>query len=148
MWLASARRHRADRPAAEGVIAAADLVRLDGDLSFQEAPVDEPPVLSEDLLAAVRDEDSWSWLACGPRRRRALPAVLFHFPPGVDNSGFVGWLACWLKRELGTGVVVVCGQNSRRGLRLLGLPAHLREQASGVLDELGAAPRGSQRTVR
>ncbi len=48
------------------------------------------------------------------------------------NSGFVGWLACWLKRELGTGVVVVCGQNSRRGgvYDYWGCPAHLCEQAT------------------
>jgi len=39
----------------------------------------------------------------------------FHFTPGLDNSGFVGWLAAHLKARLGTGVLVVCGQNSQRG---------------------------------
>jgi len=39
----------------------------------------------------------------------------FHFPAGLDNSGFVGWLASHLKRQFGTGVVVICGQNSARG---------------------------------
>jgi len=33
----------------------------------------------------------------------------------LDNSGFVGWLATHMKRSLGTGVFVVCGQNSARG---------------------------------
>ncbi|WP_280394542.1 DUF6196 family protein [Nocardia brasiliensis] len=39
----------------------------------------------------------------------------FHFPTGMDNSGFVGWLAGHLKRALGTGVFVVCGSNRERG---------------------------------
>jgi hypothetical protein len=39
----------------------------------------------------------------------------FHFQAGQDNSGFVGWLASHLKRAVGTGVFVVCGQNSKRG---------------------------------
>lgn len=30
-------------------------------------------------------------------------------------QGFVGWLASHLKQRLGTGVFVVCGQNSTRG---------------------------------
>jgi hypothetical protein len=39
----------------------------------------------------------------------------FHFVAGLDNSGFVGWLASHLKARLGTGVLVICGQNSNRG---------------------------------
>ena len=55
---------------------------------------------------------------------------MFHFPAGVDNSGFVGWLASHLKVVLGTGVLVVCGFNSQRG---------------GVFD-YGASRRGSAKT--
>ena len=47
---------------------------------------------ASDALAFVRDQDVWS-----------------------DNSEFVGWLASHLKTALGTGVLVVCGFNQRRG---------------------------------
>lgn len=62
----------------------------------------------------------------------------FHFPPGVDNSGFVGWLATRLKRELGTGVFVVCGQNSKRGgiFDYWGYPATLRDDVRRIIDAL------------
>ena len=91
----------------------------------------------------VRDEDSWSWLApAGPNAVERFALFSFHFPPGVDNSGFVGWLAGQLKRQLGTGVFVVCGQNSRRGgvYDYWGCPTHLREQAIEVIDKLRAGP--------
>ncbi len=39
----------------------------------------------------------------------------FHFPPGADNSGFVGWLATHFKNRFGTGVFVTCGQNQSDG---------------------------------
>ena len=66
----------------------------------------------------------------------------FHFPAGLDNSGFVGWLASELKRRLGTGVVVICGQNSERGgiHDHWGYPARLRAKATQVLDELRRDP--------
>ncbi|TFV47194.1 DUF6196 family protein [Blastococcus sp. TF02A_35] len=121
------------------VLSASDVVVLEGAWSFQEAPLDEPPTLSANLLAVVRDRDSWSWLAPAAADA-AEPFALFsfHFPLDLDNSGFVGWLASELKRRLGTGVFVVCGQNSARGgiYDYWGCPAHLRDQARQVLDEL------------
>ena len=122
------------------VIAAAELVTLEGEWAFQEAPLDQPPALSQHLLAVVRDEDSWSWLAptvsAGAEERFAL--FSFHFPAGVDNSGFVGWLATELKQALGTGVFVVCGQNSRRGgiYDYWGCPASLRDAAEQLIRHL------------
>jgi hypothetical protein len=136
------------------VIAAAKLVALDGEWAFREAPLDEPPLLTPTVLAAVRDEESWCWLApVGsdvPLERFALFA--FHFPDGLDNSGFVGWLATHLKRELGTGVFVVCGQNSKRGgiYDYWGCPAELRDEAQRVIEQLrerqepGADPRSTR----
>lgn len=98
------------------VITEAELVVLDGDWAFQEAPLGDPPALTADVLAAVRDEDRWSWLrAAGIGAPEPFAVFSFHFPPELDNSGFVGWLATELKRRLGTGVFVVCGQNSARG---------------------------------
>lgn len=123
------------------VIVAAELVMFDGEWSFFEAPLSQPPTLTADLLAVVRDEDRWSWLAPGGATDGERFAVFsFHFPPGVDNSGFVGWLATEFKRRLGTGVFVICGQNSDRGgiYDYWGCPAQVRAQAIQVLDELRA----------
>ena len=100
------------------VIAAATFKVYDDAYVFEEAPLRGPiPPLDDRTLALVRDDRVWS---------RLVPTALdhgveqfgllrFHFPEGVDNSGFVGWLASHLKRELGTGVFVVCGQNSEQG---------------------------------
>ena len=67
-------------------------------------------------LAFVKDEDVWSALvpSDSPEQERFV-VFGFHFPPGLDNSGFVGWLASHLKRRFGTGAMVICGQNSLRG---------------------------------
>lgn len=123
----------------KGVIAAADLVVLDGVWAFNESPLEQPPTLTSDLLAVVRDEDSWSWLAPAETDAAEQFALFsFHFPPALDNSGFVGWLASELKRRLGTGVFVICGQNTARGgiYDYWGCPVELREQARQVLDDL------------
>jgi 2-iminobutanoate/2-iminopropanoate deaminase len=62
----------------------------------------------------------------------------FHFAHGVDNSGFVGWLATIMKRELGTGVFVVCGQNSNRGgiFDYWGIPIAMKDEAARILRDL------------
>ncbi|WFE54831.1 DUF6196 family protein [Micromonospora sp. WMMD1155] len=121
------------------VIAAAELVVFDGEWAFFEAPLDQPPALTADLLAVVRDEDRWSWLAPGGGTDGERFAVFsFHFPPDLDNSGFVGWLATEFKRRMGTGVFVICGHNSARGgiYDYWGCPAQLRTEAVRVLREL------------
>lgn len=123
------------------VIAAADLVIFDGEWSFFETPLAQPPALTADVLAAVRDEDGWSWLApAGPLGGERFAVFSFHFPPEMDNSGFVGWLATEFKRRLGTGVFVICGQNSGRGgiYDYWGCPVQVRAQALQVLGELRA----------
>ncbi|WP_433795789.1 DUF6196 family protein [Actinoplanes sp. CA-252034] len=123
------------------VVAAARLHILDGEWSFFEAPLSEPPALTADLLAVVRDDDRWSWLApAGATGGERFAVFSFHFPPEMDNSGFVGWLATELKRRLGTGVFVICGQNSDRGgiYDYWGCPAQLRAEATEVLGDLRA----------
>ena len=121
------------------VIAAAELVVLPGLWAFREAHLAESPQLSEQLLAVVRDEDSWSWLASATGDEPETFALFsFHFQPGLDNSGFVGWLATLLKERLGTGVFVVCGQNSARGgiYDYWGCPASLASQTVEIIREL------------
>jgi hypothetical protein len=96
-------------------------------------------------LAFVRDEEVWSVLkAAGPDAVEPFGLFSFHFRDGLDNSGFVGWLASTLKREFGTGVVVVCGQNSRRGgiFDYWGVPMAMRSAAVGVLNRLRQDPLG------
>lgn len=125
------------------VIAAAELVVMEGVWAFHEAPLDKPPALTSALLAVVRDEESWSWLTrAAPQDEEPFALLSFHFPPGLDNSGFVGWLASRLKQELGTGVFVVCGQNSQRGgiYDYWGVPALLRDEAAHVVQRLRAVP--------
>jgi hypothetical protein len=101
------------------VIAAADFVTLDGIWCFEESPADRPPLLTADTLAVV---------------------FSFHFPDGLDNSGFVGWLATHLKARLGTGVFVVCGSNRARGgiYDYWGCPADLTSGAIEVIEGLRA----------
>jgi hypothetical protein len=99
------------------VLAAARMDWHEGAYAFHEyALADFPAHEAADSFAFVRDEESWSVLRkAGPAAAETFALFSFHFPEGLDNSGFVGWLASRFKRELGTGVFVVCGQNSRRG---------------------------------
>jgi hypothetical protein len=131
------------------VVALAEMVVHDGIWYFQESPASSPPMLSARTLAVVRDEDSWSALVpldqepSGPVERFGV--FSFHFPAGVDNSGFVGWLATHLKRRLGTGVFVVCGSNRARGgiYDYWGCPHDLLPQVVTVIGELsGQHPGG------
>ena len=124
------------------VIAAAEFRVLDGVYVFSEHPASRLPVeRARNALAFVRDEDVWSVLEPA-RRNEPEPFGLFsfHFPPGLDNSGFVGWLATHLKGVLGTGVAVVCGSNSARGgiFDYWGVPFALREKAIAEIRSLRA----------
>lgn len=119
-----------------GVVAAAELVALPGEWSFHEAPLTEPPELGPEVLAVVRDEDCWSSLApATATAAERFSLFSFHFSPGADNSGFVGWLATELKRRTGTGVFVVCGYNSGRGgiYDYWGCPVQVRGQVADAL---------------
>ncbi|MFH8369304.1 DUF6196 family protein [Streptomyces sp. NPDC018031] len=130
------------------VLAAADLVVHEGAWCFEESPAAAPPALSSRTLAVVRDEDSWSALvpaADGAGDAERFGVFSFHFPAGVDNSGFVGWLATRLKRSLGTGVFVVCGSNRNRGgiYDHWGCPVELLPEAIAAVEALrreAAAP--------
>lgn len=122
------------------------LVQLDilpGAYAFVEQPVAQGAVtLRHDALAAVRDDAVWSQLVpCGDAHENAFAVFRFHFPGDADNSGFVGWLATHLKHRFGTGVFVVCGQNSHDGgiFDYWGVPLAV---APAVLDEVTALAEG------
>jgi hypothetical protein len=122
------------------VLGLAEMVVLPGTWSFVESPRDRPPVLDEHLLAVVRDEQTWSALRPSAEQDggERFGVFSFHFPDGVDNSGFVGWLAGALKEELGTGVLVVCGSNRDRGgvYDYWGCPHELLQQAVATVQRL------------
>ena len=124
----------------QGVIGLADLQVLPGAWSFVES--EDPPALDADVLAVVRDDDGWSTLrpaADESGEEERFGVFSFHFPEGVDTSGFVGWLASALKQRLGTGVFVVCGSNRRRGgiYDYWGCPIDLLDDAVNTVHGLG-----------
>ena len=101
----------------ERVIRESRLAVLDGPYAFEEFPrADFAQRADAEALALVRDDAVWSQLVpCGEGASEPFALWRFHFPSGADNSGFVGWLAGHLKTRFGTGVFVVCGQNSVDG---------------------------------
>ena len=122
------------------VLKATDVVWREETYAFKEFPDGRlSPGSVTDSLACVRDGGAWSVLApAGPGDQRLFAVVTLHFPPGADNSGFVGWLATILKRELDTGVIVICGYNSGRGgiFDYYGVPIGLREATAKLLLDL------------
>ncbi len=99
------------------VMAQAEFEVYERPFAFEEfAAGDFPAGANPAALALVRDGQVWSQLVPAERPDGELFKVFsFHFPEGLDNSGFVGWLASHLKRSVGTGVFVVCGQNGAGG---------------------------------
>lgn len=101
------------------VAAAATLEVYDGTWWYDEFPLEQFPArVRADAVAVVHDADCWSQLV--PERPGDDPAERFRiwryrFPDGVDNSGFIGWLASRIKASTGSGVLVVCGQNASQG---------------------------------
>lgn len=122
------------------VISQAEFKALEGNYTFEEfALLELSARMRNDALALVRDETQWSQLV--PARdasRERCKLFRFHFAQDLDNSGFVGWLATHLKNKLGTGVFVVCGQNSRRGgiFDYLGCPVELGSDVQLAIESL------------
>lgn len=120
------------------VIQAADLKIYDGEYYFKEVPIDKFQ-FEEKALAIVRDEEVWSFLIPSKNAESEnFKLFSFHFEDGLDNSGFVGWLASEIKRELGTGVFVVCGQNTGRGgiFDYWGCPLEIAEKVIELVQQL------------
>ena len=99
------------------VIAESVFEIFEGHYAFNEFPLqDFHENFNIKSLAYVRDKEVWSQLIPSEDKSKELFTLIgFHFKPDLDNSGFVGWLATHLKHKLGTGVFVICGQNSGRG---------------------------------
>lgn len=97
-----------------------------------------PARVSSKVLAIVRNEHCWSQLVPATGGGERFQIFSFHFPDGQDNSGFVGWLASHLKNTFGTGVLVICGQDSDRGgvYDYWGCPVSLANEISAELANL------------
>jgi len=116
------------------VFCAADIAWLPGHFAFTETANPEVAVsASRRALAVIRDENCWSVLdEADEKSPEKFRVFTCHFNADIPNSGFVGWLASEIKRELGSGVFVVCGHNRQRGgiFDYWGVPAEI---AAGVL---------------
>lgn len=76
--------------------------------------VNEPSRLPANAIAMVRDDSSWYALASVPPNvSGAYRILVFHFAEGSNASGFVAWLAGIMKKDAGTGAMVVCGFDAR-----------------------------------
>ena len=82
---------------------------------FKEVPLNNLTI-DPNALAMVRDDEVWSLLVPAEKEgTENFKIFRFHFKPGLDNSGFVGWLATKIKEKFGSGIFVTCGQNSNLG---------------------------------
>jgi hypothetical protein len=113
------------------VMTSAQVQHLDGTWIFR-------PGVDEDALAVVRDDTSVCSLVAGRDAAEAFCVTRVHFEAGMDNSGFVGWLASTLKERIGTGVFVVCGDNPAQGgiYDYWGYPLGVADDVRLVIDEL------------
>src|SRR5919106_2547563 len=118
-----------------GVTRSADIQHLDGAWSPRRVGADTPP----DALATIRDSDGWCALVpATPGDPETFGLTLTRFPPAVDNSGFLGWLATTIKCQLGSGVFVVCGDNPDRGgiFDYLGYPIEIAAAVRALIDDI------------
>ena len=120
------------------VIQTSDLKIYDKEYYFKEVTIDKFQ-FEEQALAIVRDEEVWSFLIPSESSETENFKVFsFHFEEGLDNSGFVGWLASKIKMDLGTGVFVVCGQNTNKGgiFDYWGCPASIADEVIKLVRQL------------
>ncbi|MEO9805177.1 MAG: DUF6196 family protein [Reichenbachiella sp.] len=105
---------------------------------FREVPVDDFQFDSK-ALAMVKDDEVWSLLVPVEKEgTENFKIFSFHFEEGLDNSGFVGWLATKIKEKLGSGIFVVCGQNSNQGgiFDYNGCPIEIADEVIHYIEEL------------
>ena len=95
-----------------GIMAASRFEALSQPYAWQQ--VSKLSQLPATALAAVRDGSTWYALAAvTPEAAGAYRIMVFHFAEGSNASGFVAWLAGLMKKEAGTGAMVVCGFDAR-----------------------------------
>jgi hypothetical protein len=118
-----------------GVMRAAHVVHLDGSWCFRRFRGRAP------LRAVATVKDDAGWCALVPATDGAAAhygLTRTTFPPTIDNSGFVGWLATTIKQRTGSGAFVICGDNPQRGgiFDYLGYPLEVADAVRGLIAEL------------
>jgi hypothetical protein len=94
------------------VIAAARFEALSQAYAWQQ--VSKSSRFPATALAVVSDGSAWYALTpVQPDATGAYRILVFHFAERSNASGFVAWLAGIVKKEAGTGVMVVCGFDAR-----------------------------------
>ena len=125
------------------VIKRAEMKTFDGSYTFSEFPGSRfPSAVSKDAIALVRDGEVWSQLVPSTDSKVELFKIFcFHFEDGLDNSGFVGWLASHIKVKIGTGLFVICGYNAERGgiFDYWGCPAEVGDKVIEEVQNLKGA---------
>lgn len=122
------------------VIQTARLELYDAAYCFKEVPL-HAFSFHKQALAMVRDNEVWSFLIPATQNdTENFSLFRFHFQPGIDNSGFVGWLAGQIKERVGSGVFVICGQNSNNGgiFDYWGCPVQVSAAVMALVQELRA----------
>ena len=77
-------------------------------------PLARSAPLPASAIAVVRDGEAWAALVPATTDAAGTYRIFaFHFAEGTNASGFVAWLAGLMKREAGTGAMVVCGFDAR-----------------------------------
>jgi hypothetical protein len=95
-----------------GVVAASRFEALSEPYTWQL--VSKLSQLPDDALAVVKDGASCYALTRSSSDVDGCYRILvFHFAEGTNASGFVAWLAGLMKKEAGTGAMVVCGFDAR-----------------------------------
>jgi hypothetical protein len=127
-----------------GVLRQANWTIYQGAYFFEEFPLEQYQ-FDPTALAIVRDEEIWSQLVKASDQEKNIErfrVFSFHFKDGADNSGFVGWLASTIKSKTGSGVFVVCGQNTNRGgiFDYWGCPLEVGNLIINLIEEMRANP--------
>ena len=122
------------------VIRAANVEHLPGTWSF----VGFHGPIPDQALAAVKGRNGWSALVpASDGSSEVFSLTRTFFSSEIENSGFVGWLASTIKRHLGSGLFLVCGDDPTRGgiFDYLGYPTELTTPIRELIDRLrGASP--------
>ena len=110
-----------------------------------------PGGIKSEAVALTRDQDGWSQLvpATGTPRTESWALFCFHFGPSARTDGFTDWFAGYLRRRVGSRVMVANGLNGREGglYGYWGVPARQREQVIRELAILTTSPVTGVRAV-